>query len=60
MNNSTRRIDNAFLTVIVMLIIISISTVFVHSAEVLVFALVLLTTVLIIYLSIKVDNRNQK
>jgi len=56
MNNNKRRFDNAFLIVILMLGIISVSMAIISNFEVIVFPLILLTTVMIIYLSIIVDN----
>jgi hypothetical protein len=60
MTNFTRRTDNAFLTVIVMLVIISVGMAFIHNVELFVFPLVLLATMMIIYLGIKVNTRDRK
>jgi hypothetical protein len=60
MNNNTQRVGNAFMTVLIMLVIISVGMALIYGIHVLVFPLVLLTTVMVIYLSIIIDNRNRQ
>ena len=60
MNNYRRRFDNAFLTVIMMLGIISVVVALLYNFEIFVFPLIVITTVMIVLLGILVDGEISK